>query len=58
MATELVRHELYDETGLIKVEFIEREVPDIEQEIADKEQQLLDMYAELLTLREKQDNVS
>lgn len=53
MPTELVRHELYDETGLIKVEFIEREVPDIEQEIADKEQQLLDMYAELLALREK-----
>jgi hypothetical protein len=60
MKTELVRHEIYDDKGLVKVEFIETEVPDdvdIEQEIANKEQQLLDMYMEIQELKKiKTDN--
>ena len=53
MKTELVRHEIYDDKGLVRVEFIETEIPDvdIEQEIADKEQQLLDMYMEIQELK-------
>ena len=60
MKTELVRHEIYDDKGLVRVEFIETEVPDdvdIEQEIANKEQQLLDMYMEIQELKKiKTDN--
>lgn len=53
MKTELVRHEIYDDKGLVRVEFIETEIPDvdIEQEIADKEQQLLNMYMEIQELK-------
>ena len=47
----LIRNEIYDETGLVKVEFIEVEGPTHEELIAQKEEQLLAMYEELKALR-------
>jgi hypothetical protein len=52
---KLVRHEIYDETGLVKVDEIEIEVPDIEEEINLKEEQLLEMYKELELLKQQRD---
>lgn len=53
MANKTIRHEIYDETGLIEVR--EYEVEDnLEQEIADKEALLLQMYQELQELKNKQ----
>ena len=46
-----IRNEIYDETGLVKVEFIEVEGPTQEELIAQKEEQLLAMYEELKALR-------
>jgi hypothetical protein len=46
-----IRNEIYDETGLVRVEFTEVEGPSQEELIAQKETQLLDLYAELKTLR-------
>ena len=46
-----IRNEIYDETGLVRVEFIEVEVPTQEELIAQKEAQLLAMYEELKTLK-------
>ena len=45
-----IRHEIYDESGLVEVREIEVEYT-TEQEIAEKEQQLLDMYNELQELK-------
>lgn len=46
-----VRHEIYDETGLIKVEYIEAYEPmDL---IAQKEAQLIAIYEELKQLKEQ-----
>jgi hypothetical protein len=45
------RNEIYDETGLIRVEFIEVEGPTQEELIAQKETQLLALYDELKTLK-------
>jgi hypothetical protein len=47
----LIRNEISDETGLIRVEFIEVECPTQEELIAQKEAQLLAMYEELKSLR-------
>ena len=47
----LIRNEIYDETGLVKIEFIEVEGPTQEELIAQKEEQLLAMYEELKALR-------
>ena len=49
-----IRNEIYDENGLVKVEFIEVESPTQEELIAQKEAQLLAMYDELKALREKE----
>ncbi len=56
METELVRNEIYDENGLVRVEFIEREVENIEEQIANKEQELLNMYNELIELKSRLEN--
>ena len=46
-----VRNEIYDENGLVKVEFIEVEEPTQEELIAQKEAQLLEMFEELKRLK-------
>jgi hypothetical protein len=46
-----LRQEYYDETGLVKVEFIEVEGPTQEELIQEKEAQLLALYDELKSLR-------
>ena len=49
---KIIRHEIYDESGLVEVREIEVE-DTIEQEIADKEAQLLQMYNELNELKSR-----
>ena len=46
-----VRNEIYDENGLVRVEFIEVEEPTQEDLIAQKEADLLAMYNELKALK-------
>jgi len=46
-----VRNEIYDDNGLVSVEFIEVEEPTQEELIAQKEAELLAMYAELQALK-------
>ena len=46
-----VRNEIYDENGLVRVEFIEVEEPTQEELIAQKEAQLLEMFEELKRLK-------
>jgi len=46
-----IRNEIYNENGLIKVEFIEVEGPTQEELIAQKEAQLLALYDELKALK-------
>ena len=47
----MIRHEIYDENGLVKVEFIETEEQTQEELIAEKEAQLLALYEELKALK-------
>lgn len=47
----MIRHEIYDENGLVKVEFIETEEPTHEELIAEKEAQLLALYEELKAIK-------
>lgn len=49
-----LRNEIYDDNGLVKVEFIEVDEPTQEELIADKEAQLLAMYQELQNLKSQQ----
>lgn len=46
-----IRNEIYNEEGLVSVEYIEVEEPTIEELIAEKEAQLLAMYNELKALK-------
>ena len=46
-----LRQEFYNETGLVKVEFIEVEGPTQEELIQEKEAQLLALYEELKALK-------
>ena len=46
-----VRNEIYNEEGLVSVEFIEVDEPTQEELIAQKESQLLAMYNELKALK-------
>ena len=46
-----LRNEIYDENGLVTVEFVEVEGPTQEELIAKKEAQLLAMYEELNALK-------
>ena len=52
-----IRHEIYDENGLVKVEFIEVDEPSPEELIAQKEAELLAMYEELKKLKENKSNL-
>ena len=47
-----IRQEIYDEYGLVRVEFIEVDEPTQEELIAQKEAQLLEMFEELKRLKE------
>lgn len=46
-----VRNEIYDDNGLVRVEFIEVDEPTQEELIAQKEAELLKMYNELQVLK-------
>lgn len=46
-----IRHEIYNEEGLVSVEYIEVEGPTTEELIAQKEAELLAMYNELKALK-------
>jgi hypothetical protein len=46
-----VRQEIYNDEGLVRVEFIEVDEPTTEELIAQKEAQLLAMYNELKALK-------
>ena len=46
-----IRHEIYDENGLVEVEYLEIDEPTQEQLIAEKEAELLAMYNELKSLK-------
>jgi len=46
-----IRHEIYDENGLVNVEFIEVADPTTEELIAQKQEQLLQIYAEIQQLQ-------
>ena len=46
-----LRNEIYDENGLVRVEFIEVDEPTQEELIAQKEAQLLEMFEELKRLK-------
>ena len=46
-----IRKEIYNETGLVRVEFIEVDEPTQEELIAQKEAQLLEMFEELKRLK-------
>lgn len=50
--SKTIRNEIYDENGLIRVEFIEVEQAAQEELIAQKEAQLLEMFEELKRLKE------
>lgn len=50
---KIVRHEIYDSTGLIKVDEIEIDVPDVEEQIASKEDELLKIYEEIQLLKQQ-----
>ena len=46
-----LRNEIYDENGLVRVEFIEVDEPTQEELIAQKEAELLEMFEELKRLK-------
>ena len=48
------RNEIYDENGLVRVEFIEVEGPTQEELIAQKEAELLAIYEEIQRLKNPQ----
>ena len=49
-----VRKEIYDDNGLVRVEFIEVDEPSQEELIAQKEAELLAVYQELQRLKDNQ----
>jgi hypothetical protein len=46
-----VRNEIYDDNGLVRVEYIEVDEPSQEDLVAQKEAELLAVYAELKALK-------
>lgn len=46
-----IRNEIYDDNGLVRVEFIEVQEPTQEELIAQKEAQLLEVFEELKRLK-------
>lgn len=49
-----VRNEIYDDNGLVRVEFIEVDEPSQEELIAQKETELIAIYQELQRLKDNQ----
>lgn len=49
-----IRNEIYDDNGLVRVEFIEIQEPTQEELIAQKEAQLLAIYEEIQRLKNPQ----
>jgi hypothetical protein len=49
-----IRQEIYDDNGLVRVEFIEVEGPTQEELIAQKEAELLAIYEEIQRLKNPQ----
>lgn len=47
-----LRNEIYDDNGLVRVEFIESNEPTQKELIAQKEAQLLEMYKDLQLLKD------
>lgn len=47
-----IRQEIYDDNGLLHVQFIETDEPTIEELIAQKEAELLAVYQELQRLKD------
>jgi hypothetical protein len=47
-----IRNEIYDDNGLVRVEFIEVEEPTAEELVAQKEAELLALYEEIKRLTE------
>jgi len=56
MAKQRIRQEIYDENGLVRVEFIEIDGPSTEELITQKEDELLRIYEEIQRLKESRDN--
>jgi hypothetical protein len=48
-----IREEIYDDNGLVRVEYIEVDEPTAEELVAEKEAQLLALYEELKALKGK-----
>ena len=46
-----IRNEIYDENGLVKIEFIEVEEPTQEEILAEKQAELLRIYKEIQDLQ-------
>ena len=46
-----IREEIYDDNGLVRVEYIEVDEPTAEELVAEKEAQLLALYEELKALK-------
>lgn len=46
-----IRNEIYDDNGLVRVEYIEVDEPTAEELVAQKEAELLALYAELKALK-------
>jgi hypothetical protein len=46
-----IRHEIYDENGLVRVENIEVQQDTVEQMITDREQELIKIYEEIQKLK-------
>ena len=46
-----IRHEIYDENGLLHVEFVDVDEPTQEELIAEKESQLIAIYEEIKSLK-------
>jgi hypothetical protein len=46
-----IRNEIYDDNGLVRVEFIEVDEPTAEELVAQKEAELLALYEELKRLK-------
>lgn len=51
-----IRNEIYDENGLIKVEYIEVEDTSLEDLIKQKETELLDIYKQIENLKNGKTN--
>lgn len=51
-----IRNEIYDENGLVRVEFIETDEPTEQEIVAQKEEQLLKLYEEIQQIKQNINN--